>query len=357
MRGGEKCLEALCELFPNAPIFTLFHEKGKISHTIARHPIHTSFLQSFPGVLRAYRYYLPFFPAAAEAFDVQAYDMVISLSHCVAKGVKKRKGAVHVCYCFTPMRYAWNFFDDYFGRRNIFFKASTRFVIERLKRWDLESSSRVDHFVAISNHVKNRIRDVYKKEAAVVYPPVDTDFYVPSSKIHTEDFYLIVSALVPYKKIDLAVEVFNQLGKPLVIIGSGPEMPDLKKKAKPHIQFLGWQTDEAIRDYYRRSKALIFPGEEDFGIVPLEAQACGRPVIAFKAGGALETVIDNRSGVFFDEASTDSLAEAVLDFEKMNFNPGESRANAVRFGRERFKTQMKKTIDHFLSMRRETSLP
>jgi len=345
MRGGEKCLEALLELYPGSPVFTLFYEEAKVSETIRRHPVYSSRLQKFPKALSHYRYYLPFFPAAVESFEVGEYDLVISLSHCVAKGVKKRKDSLHICYCFTPMRYAWVSFDDTFGRRNIFLKTAARWVIEGLKKWDLESNRRVDHFIAISNHVKNRIRDVYKRDAAVVYPPVDTDFYTPDPKKAAEDFYLVVSALVPYKKIELAVEAFNRLGKRLVVIGGGPEMGGLQRKAQSNIQFLGWQTDEVLRDYYRRARALIFPGEEDFGIVPLEAQACGCPVIAFGKGGALETVIQGRTGVFFNEVSSDSLAEAVLYFEKQKFTPQEARAHAVRFGRERFKSEMKTEID------------
>ncbi|MBI3315985.1 MAG: glycosyltransferase [Candidatus Omnitrophica bacterium] len=351
MRGGEKCLEALCEAFPDSDIFTLFYEREKISSALAGHKIITSFLQRFPGIRAFYRHCLPFFPKAVETFRLEGYDLVISTSHCVAKGIRKNKNAFHLCYCFTPMRYAWGFFDEYFGKRSAVERAAIGFIMNRLKRWDAKSSGRVDHFVAISDHVKRRIEKYYHRHAEVVYPPADTDFFSPSADAAPEDFYLVVSALVPYKRVDLAVRAFNELGRRLVIIGDGPEKHTLQKMALANIQFLGWQPDETLRYYYRRARALIFPGEEDFGITPVEAQACGRFVIAYGCGGALETVLENKTGVFFKEPSAQALLEAVRRFETRDWRSEEARANALRFNKERFKTEMTRLIRDLMAKR------
>ena len=340
MRGGEKCLELLCELYPGSTVYTLFYEKGKISEAIARHPIVTSRIQRFPKVFTHYRYYLPFFPSAVEAFDLRGYPLVISTSHCAAKGIRKDRGALHICYCFTPMRYAWGFFEDYFGKKSVFSQTLIRYFLKRLREWDHRTSRDVDQFVAISNHVKKRIREFYDRDSEVVYPPVDTDFFCPDPNIPRENFYLIVSALVPYKKVDLAVRLFNRLNRPLVVIGEGPERASLEKSAKPNACFLGWQSDAVIRDYYRKARALIFPGEEDFGIVPVEAQACGTPVIALGKGGVLETITAGKTGIFFDALSEESLESALILFEKTNWNPGLIRENSLRFGKAKFKSEM-----------------
>jgi glycosyltransferase involved in cell wall biosynthesis len=340
MRGGEKCLEALCELYPESDIYTLFHEKGKVNGAIAARRIFTSPIQNLPGVFRSYRYYLPFFPQAIEAFDLEGYDVVVSTSHCVAKGIRKNRGAVHICYCFTPMRYAWGLFEEYFGRRGALMKRAIQFFLKRIRHWDRRTSGRVDRFVAISSHVKDRIAAHYGREADVVYPPVDTDFFVPDPAVPAEDFYLVVSALVPYKKIELAIEAFSRNGRRLVVIGSGPEEPYLRSIAARNIEFLGWQPDAVLRDRYRRARALIFPGEEDFGIVPVEVQACGRFVIAYGKGGALETVKDGTTGVFFHEPTVGSLCDAVARFESLSLDGQEARRNAMRFSRERFKEEI-----------------
>ena len=344
MRGGEKCLEVFCELYPDSTIFTLFHEKGKISHLIADHTIKTSFLQKAPKIYLRYRHYLPLFPLAMEGFDLTGYDLVLSTGHCVAKGFRKPKGAVHICYCFTPMRYAWGFFEEYFGQRGKISRGLIKIILEKLRRWDLSSNSGVDCFVAISEHVKKRIHAHYHRNAEVIYPPVDTDFYTPGEDNKKEDFYLIVSALVPYKKIDLAVEAFSRLNKKLLIIGDGPERKKLEKRSKKNIQFLGWQSNESIRGSYRKAKALIFPGEEDFGIVPVEMQACGGVVIAFGKGGALETVKDMETGVFFNESSPEGLARGVEKFENHTFSPETARANALKFNRGRFMSEISELV-------------
>ncbi len=340
MRGGEKCLEVLCELYPGSPVFTLFHDKGKLSPAIESHPIRPSFLQKFPGVLRHYRSYVPFFAAPAiESFDLSGYDLVVSTSHCAAKGIRKAPGAVHVSYCFTPVRYAWALFDDYFGDRDPLSKAVIRGTLERFRRWDAENARRVDRFVAISEHVKKRIRECYGRDSEVVYPPADVDYYTPAASEPARSGYLVVSALVPYKRVDLAVRAFNRLGKPLTVIGSGPELERLRSVAGPSVKLLGWTADAEIREAYRNSRALVFPGEEDFGIVPVEAQACGLPVLAYAKGGALETV-DEKTGLFFPEQTEDALCETVLAFERRAFDPAAARANALRFSRARFKREI-----------------
>lgn len=351
MRGGEKCLEVFCELFPKATVFTLIHKKGSVSDRIEAMDIRTSWLQYLPGVSRNYRNFLPFFPSAIESFDLSGYDLVLSSSHCVAKGVKSPKGALHICYCYTPVRYAWNMFDEYFGSENPVKKALIGGVLKRLKKWDLASNKRIDYFLAISDNVKNRIRDFYGRASDIIYPPVDVASHEGSGG--DKGYYLIVSALVPYKRVDLAVKAFNESGKRLVVIGEGSDTAKLSKAAGDNITFLGWAGAEGLREHYSNCRALIFPGEEDFGIVPLEAQAHGKPVIAYGKGGVLETVVpfEGRAvtsnqkpvtGVFFAEQTVGALNEAVDIFEKNidKFDPAAIRENALRFGRDRFKKEI-----------------
>jgi len=344
MRGGEKCLEVLCELYPETPIYTLFCDKKQISRTIAAHRIHTSSLQWVPAIDRYYRYFLPLFPAAVESLKARNYDFILSFSHCASKGIQKNRGAFHLCYCFTPMRYAWVLFDEYFKRKPRPLQRAIQMQLERLRKWDLRNSSEVDQFVAISEHVRNRIRHFYDRDARVIYPPVDTDFYTPDPKVKKEDYYLVVSALVPYKKIDLVIETFERLKRPVRIIGQGPERAYLESKAGKNIRFLGWQSNEAIREAYRQARALIFPGEEDFGIVPVEAQACGTPVIAFRKGGALETIVEGQTGVFFGAQDAGCLEECVRAFELKKFDPDLIRFNALKFSRPRFAQEMRDAI-------------
>lgn len=344
MRGGEKCLEALCRIFPDSPVYTLFCEREKLSDLIAAHPIHASFVQRLPAVSTRYRYYLPLFPAAIESFKLSDTDLIISTSHCVAKGLPKPQGAKHLSYCFTPMRYAWGFFEEYFGRRSAVSRWFIQRELDRLRAWDVKTSANVDQFIAISGHVRDRIKRFYRRDAAVIFPPADTDLYTPDPAVRREDAYLIVSALVPYKRVDLAVRAFNKLGKQLLVIGDGPERRALEKEAGPTIRFMGWQSDEVLRDHYRRARALIFPGEEDFGIVPVEVQACGGPVIAYGKGGALETVEEGKTGLFFESLDAEAIADAVLRSEKMSWDPAACRRNAARFGRARFMDEMKGAV-------------
>jgi glycosyltransferase involved in cell wall biosynthesis len=335
MRGGERVLELLCDGFPNAPVFTLFHNPVAISPAINRHRIWTSWLQAIPGVTRHYRLLLPLFPSAIEIMDAPPARLLISTSRCVAKGLKPRGGAKHLCYCFTPMRYAWLFYEDYFGRSPA--KAAVaKFMLPALRRWDLASSRRVDRFVAISRHVRQRIRDFYQRDADVVYPPVDTERWTPGPDGGPRDFDLIVSALVPYKRIDVAVEAYNRLGYPLRIAGAGSELPRLRRLAGPNVRFLGWQSDDDLLQLYRSCRQLVFPGEEDFGIVPLEAQACGKPVVAYGRGGLLETIEEGVSGVFFKEQTPEAMATAIRTAAAATWNPAAIRANAARFGIRNF---------------------
>jgi glycosyltransferase involved in cell wall biosynthesis len=359
MRGGERCLEIFCEIFPQADLFTLMHRPGAVSPTIERVSIHTSWLQSVPWAMTYYRHLLPLFPLAIRQFRLAGYDLVLSSSHAVAKGVRRGGSSLHVCYCFTPMRYIWDQSHVYFPR-NRFSPVSwalLQAIFRYLRAWDVKTSRSVDEFVAISNHIAAKIRAYYNRSAYVISPPVDCGFFTPESspQQHGASFYLIVSALAPYKRVELAVEAFHRLQLPLVVIGIGPERPRLERRASSHIAFLGWQPDAVVRDYYRRCEAVIFPGEEDFGIVPLEAQACGKPVIAFGKGGALETIIPLNgtapdaasnlapTGVFFYEATVEALCEAVSLWQRRvaAFDAQAIRQNALRFDRPVFKDRIK----------------
>lgn len=345
-RGGEKVLEVLAEIFPDAPIYTLFHFPGSQADAIENRKIVTSFLQRFPLAKRHYRSYLPLFPLAAELFDLEDYDLIISSSHCVAKGVIPRPDALHISYIHSPVRYAWNQYFAYFASQKLSFFSRLAIppVIHYLRIWDESSSSRVDHFVANSRNVAKRIEKYYRRQAEVIYPPVDTEFFQPA-ELNTEDYFLIVSALVPYKKIDLAVEVFNRTRLPLKIVGQGPEYKYLRKRAFSNIEFIGPVSQEDLLHLYQNAKAYIMPGEEDFGITSLEAQACGVPVIALGRGGATETVIPEKTGLFFEETKVESLLAALDKLQGFEFNKTAIRANALNFSREIFREKMVSCIE------------
>lgn len=344
MRGGEKVLEVLCELFPDATLFTLVHREGALSPTIERMKIVTSFIQKLPFGKSAYQRYLPLFPAAVERLDVRDFDVVISSSHAVAKGVRVRSDALHVCYCYTPMRYIWDQYDEYFGpgRSSLANRLAMRIFVDYLRRWDRRTAQDVDHFVAISQNVRERIRRIYDRDATVIYPPVDVERCRVSRR--DEGYFLIVSALVPYKRVDLAVEAFNRLGERLVIIGTGAEQKRLQSMAGKNIEFLGWVDDRHLPSYFEGCRALIFPGEEDFGIVPVEAMATGKPVVAYAKGGALETVVDGTTGILFRERTAESLEQAVRGLGKMTFKPETIRFHAQQFDRPIFKERMRQFI-------------
>jgi len=347
MRGGEKCLEALCQRWPDAPLLTLLHRRGAVSRTIEERTIHTSFLHYLPQVQRYYRYLLPLMPLAAR-WTVPACDLLVSFSHCVAKAAQPPLGVPHVCYCFTPMRYAWHLRASYFAEaRGHGWKAR---LLERLLRalreWDRATAARVTHFVAISRTVRQRIAECYGRDSQVIYPPVDTDFYTPAP-LPREDYYLVVSAFAPYKRLDVAVAACNQLRRRLLVIGQGQEDRRLRALAGSTVTFLGWQPDEVIRDHFRRCRALLFPGEEDFGIVPLEANACGTPVLALGRGGATETIVAptaarEPTGLWFDEQTPECLAAAIEVFEGSQalFDPRAARKQAERFDQRRFVSEL-----------------
>jgi glycosyltransferase involved in cell wall biosynthesis len=357
MRGGEKCLEVFCELFPGADLYTLVYSPEKISSTIWRMKIHTSWVDRMPAVERTYRYYLPLFPRTIEALNLRDYDLILSSSHCVAKGIFPHR-ALHVAYIHAPMRYVWDMYDSYFDSAASFAtRVGMRLFRGYLQRWDLRSSQRVDHFIANSNNVAAKIEKLYERTAAVIHPPVELErFHIAAEQ---QPYYLIVSALVPYKKIDIAIGAFNKLKLPLKIAGEGPLRKRLEKMAQPNIEFLGWVDSQDLPELYASCQALIFPGEEDFGIVPLEAQASGRPVIAYGKGGVLESIVpldsningspstSGATGVFFQELTSESLIEAVRCFhhKKQLFDPDAIRCHASTFSRDRFKSRIRDYVD------------
>lgn len=342
MRGGERVLEILCSAFPSAPILTLIHSAAAVSDTINAHPVRTSWLQSVPGIFANYRMLLPLFPHAVRRLSPPPADLVISTNHCVAKAVRVPRGARHLCYCFTPMRYAWTFYREYFGTNPV--KAlAAKPVLAALRQWDRRTADSVDLFVAISEHVRERIRKAYDRDSVIVYPPVDLERLTPGDA-PGGGYDLIVSALVPYKRVDLAVEAYRQIPFPLKIVGQGSDLKRLRSRAPDNVSFLGWQDDESVLALYRNCRQLVFPGEEDFGIVPLEAQACGKPVVAFGKGGALETVTEDVSGLFFPEQTTQALADAVRRCADTRWDPAAIRTQAARFGVERFVSGMADAI-------------
>jgi glycosyltransferase involved in cell wall biosynthesis len=354
MRGGEKVLEVLCERYPDAELFTLLHVRGSASPAIERMTIHTSALQRLPGIRHYYRECLPLFPKLIEQFDLNRFDLVLSSSHCVAKSVLVGPAAIHICYCHTPMRYAWDQFDAYFGAARIGRVASAimRRVMGRLARWDRDTSGRVRRYVTNSQHVAGRIRRYYNREATVVYPPVDTEFFHPDSAV-PERYALVVSALVPYKRLDLAIDACGIAGVPLKIVGDGPDRARLERRArnKGNVDFLGRRRNDEVRELYRRAAVVMLPGEEDFGIVPLEAQACGRPVVAYARGGALETVVADETGLLVEEAAPAAFADAVRRALDRRFDSSAIRRHAERFGRARFAAEMESLVRETLKTR------
>ncbi|MFO7871224.1 MAG: glycosyltransferase [Kiritimatiellia bacterium] len=334
MRGGERVLEILCSGFPSAAVYTLFYSPGSVSETIRRHRVVTSPLQRLPGIFSLYRYLLPLFPSAVRSLKPGKCDLVISTSHCVAKGVGKPRGTPHLCYCFTPMRYAWLFQKEYFGGSPLV-GTLARPILGALRRWDGKTAANVDRFAAISENVKKRIARYYGRESDVVYPPVDVEYWTPGEEKHG-DYDLIVSALVPYKRIDLAVKAYSGTGRRLKIAGTGTEYGALRSAAGAETEFLGRVSDEELLELYRSCRLLVFPGEEDFGLVPLEAQACGKPVVAFGKGGALETVKEGMSGVFFREQNGDAIMDAVERCAGINWDREVIRRNAERFSVQAF---------------------
>ncbi|MFW6062421.1 MAG: glycosyltransferase [Planctomycetota bacterium] len=358
MRGGEKVLSLLCELFPFADIATLVHVPGSVEPRIERMRVRTSWLSDLPRIGHYYRYLLPIMPLVVERMDLQEYDLIVSSSHCVIKGLVAHPQALHVCYCHTPMRYAWaqgTVYQQSMGLTGLALRAFRGY----LRAWDRRSAEHVDAFIANSRNVAGRIGTTYDRSAEVVYPPIDTNWLTPG-EAEREDFYLIVSALAPYKKVDQAVEAFANLPHRLVVIGSGQQLRQLRQVATPNVELLGWQDDQAVREHYRRCRALIFPGEEDFGMVPLEAMACGAPVIAYNAGGARETVRDVQSlppgeatGLLYAPQTPEGIAQAVEQFEAVqdHFDARQMRRWACTFGPQAFCRGIRQCLEPLLQQR------
>lgn len=348
MRGGEKVLEALAELYPEADIYTNVVDKAKLSPSLLSHTIYATFINRLPRAKSWYQRYLPLMPLALEQLDLRSYDLVISSESGPAKGVITRPDALHVCYCHSPMRYIWDFYPEYLKGKGYFTKRAMQLSFHYMRLWDVASAARVDYFIANSAYVAARIQKCYRRDSTIIHPPVDVEAFSPSEEVG--DYYLWLGQLVGYKRPDLAVEAFNASGRKLVILGEGEEKERLIKQAKPNIQFLGRCGDSEIQNMLSHCKALIFPGLEDFGIVPVEAMAAGRPVIAFNKGGAAETVIDGKTGILFAEQTVESFNEALDRYEanQDNFVPKTIQQHARNFSRSVFKQSIRRFMEEKL---------
>ena len=343
MRGGERVLEALCRMYPQADIFTHVYDPERISETIKAHKITTTFIQRLPKAKRWYKAYLPLMPLALEQLDLTGYDLVISSESGPAKGVVAAPDAAHICYCHSPMRYVWDMYPQYTRGAGLFKRLLMAPLIHYLKMWDRSTAAGVDAFAANSSFIARRIERCWRREAEVIAPPVDVDAFAPAQVGQREDFYLLFGQLVDYKRADLAVRAFSRAGAPqrrLVVIGEGEQMALLKKLAGPNVSLLGHQPMSVVRDHLSRCRALIFPGLEDFGIVPVEALACGAPVIAYGRGGVLDSLEDGVTGVFFHEQTEEALLDAMARFEGLSFDPARLAAAARRFHPDRFAERM-----------------
>jgi glycosyltransferase involved in cell wall biosynthesis len=342
--GAERVIESLKELYPAAPIFTSIFLPKNLPASFGEYEVRTSFMQRLPFMEKHFKNYLLLYQRAIESFDLSGFDTILSSSSAFAKGAIPQKGVCHICYCYSPMRFVWEY-QSYikYEKINPFYKLLLPFAIRHLKKWDLKTIKRVHYFVAISNYVRQKIKAFYGREADIIYPPVKVSFFEVKKKC--DDFYLVVSRLNGYKRIDVAIEAFNKLGVPLLVVGTGPLEAHLKGLAAGNISFLGKVSEEDLRDLLSNCKGLIFPGKEDFGIAPVESMASGRPVIAYAAGGALETVLDGITGVFFKRQTPESLYSAVLRFEKISFDPFKIRKHAENFDEEVFKSKISKYIE------------
>ncbi len=346
MGGGERVIQALHRIFPDAPIYTVVYCPDTMSDDFREMDIRTSFVNRLPLSHKKFELYIPLYAFGMEQFDFREYDVVLSVSTMVAKGVVTGPRTCHVSLCFTPMRWAWDLYHNYIAELKdaTLVRWAFRFFTHYYRIWDIASVSRVNYFIAGSEVASRRIRKHYSRDADVIYPPVDTQEFKPNGQ-PSEDFYLVVSRLVYAKRIDIVVEAFAKTNRRLVVIGQGERLPQLRRAATPNIEFLEYQPDEVVHDHYARCRALLFPGEEDFGLTPVEAQACGRPVVAYAAGGSLETVIDGETGVFFHEQSGDAVNEALDRFEEIDFDPARARRNAERFDFEVFAKQMRSFVE------------
>lgn len=342
MGGAEQVIINFKEVYPNAPIYTTFYNPDNLDEKLKNIDVRTSFLQKKKMVTN-HKKYFPLMPLAFENFNLNEYDVVLSSSTCCAKGVLTNPNSVHICYCNTPMRYAWERRDDYTEGMGKLKRKLVKILLHYMRIWDVTSANRVDYFIANSTAVQKRIQKHYKRDSVVINPPVRCKLFNISET--DGDYYFIVSRLVGYKKFDLAVQACSELGKKLIVIGEGPEKEKLEKLANENVIFLGRQSDDVVKKYMSECKALLFPGEEDFGIVPVEAQSCGRPVIAYGKGGVLDTVIDEKTGILFKEQTVESLKEAITKFETMKFDKQEIRKHALGFDEEVFREKIKKYIE------------
>ena len=348
--GAEKCVESFTDIWDDFEVYSLidFLSDADRNKILKGKRAHTSFIQKLPFAKDKYRNYLPLFPLAIEQFDLSSYDVVLSSSHAVAKGVLTHSNQLHIAYVYTPIRYAWDLYHQYLHESGLDHGLKgmlARYFLHKIRLWDLSTINRVDCFIAISHYIARRIKKTYGKPSDVIYPPVDVDkFTLREAK---EEFYLTASRMVPYKKIDLIVEAFSQTDKKLLVIGDGPDMAKIKSKAGKNVELLGFASDETMADLMGRAKAFVFAAEEDFGITPVEAQACGTPVICFGRGGARETVLDSESGLYFMEQNAKELLAAVAKFEQNydKFEPVKIRENSLKFSRTRFESEIKSYVE------------
>ncbi len=342
MGGSEQVVINFKKIYPDSPIYTTFYNPSNLDSQLQNIEVKTSFLQGKKMVTN-HKKYFPLMPLAFRLFNLKEYDVILSSSSSCAKGVKAKKGGLHICYCHTPMRYAWDKQEDYIKDMNIIKKLVLKVFLWFMRKWDVRSAKKVDYFIANSTAVRERIKKCYNRESTVINPPVRCNLFNISNT--DGDYYFIVSRFVPYKRFDLAVQACSKLGRKLIIIGDGPERKNLEKLANENVTFLGKQPDEVVKKYMEECKALLFPGEEDFGITPVEAMACGRPVIAYGKGGVLDTVIDKKTGLLFKEQTVESLKQAILEFEKMKFDKTEIRKHALEFNEESFREKIKSFIE------------
>ena len=353
MGGAERVVLALHELFPDAPLYTSIYDPKRVDPAFQKMDIRTSFMQKFPFVMKHHQPYLPFYPSAMEGLDLRGYDLVLSSSSAFGKGVIVKPETLHICYCHTPMRWCWNY-HEYVEREQLggLARRILPFLISRLRIWDQTSAMRVDHFIANSPVVAERIQKYYRRESVVIPPPVEASRFAFDPAAQPGDYFLSLGRLAPYKRVDLAIQACNRLQLPLVVIGGGRDEKQLKAMAGPTIRFMGRLSDAEVLEYMAHCRAFLFPGEEDFGITPLEIQASGRPVIAYGAGGALASVIDGVTGTFFHEQTVEGLASVLASFDERRYNPSTIRNHALDFDKPRFQRRVLQFVEAKMSATR-----
>ena len=355
MRGAERVLDVLCELYPHADLYSLIYRKGTLNPRIENRRVVASFLNFFPG---NHRWWLAFYPWAISRIDLSEYDLVLSSSYAVAKGVEVPEGTPHICYCHTPMRYIWDMYEEYFhaSRKIGVVRTMLDSLANHLRRWDVRTAAGVDAFIANSTTVAARIRRIYGRDSTIIHPPADAEYFTPVPAAR-EDWYLCASAFSPYKRADLVIESFRKSGRKLKVVGAGQDERRIRKMCGGSVEFVGWLPNEGLRDMYRRGRGLIFAGEEDFGILPVEAQLCGMPVVAFGKGGLRDSIVDGETGIFFAEQTVESLNAAVDRFEKSNISPETCRRNGERFSKPRFRDELRSFIDRKVEELRASGSP